>query len=73
MQVIGRIEVEFCVELPDHCPPTGVCDDPAMEAVVEALPGIVDIFLWGEDADPARVSFDVCDCDVEILEDERET
>lgn len=73
MRVTGRIEVQFDVELPDHCPATGLCDDPAVEAVVYALPGVVHVYVWGEDAEPARVTFDVYEGDVEILEDERET
>jgi hypothetical protein len=70
MRVSGKIEVQFTVELPDHCPSV-VEDDPAIEAVVEAIPGIVDIYLWGEDHAPARVVFDVMDNDYEIEEDER--
>ena len=73
MRVTGRIEVQFDVDLPDHCPATGACDDPAVEAVVEAIPGVVNVYVWGEEADPARVTFDVYDGDVEIFEDDRIT
>lgn len=64
--------VTCTVELPPHFAQTGVaCDDPAIEAVIEALGRMVDVYLWGIGEAPARVTIEACEDDCRIEEDHR--
>jgi hypothetical protein len=73
IRVSGIIEVNWTVELPDgkeHC--GVVADDPAIEAVLDFIPQVGSIYLWGEKEKPVEVFLEVHEEDVEIEEDERE-
>lgn len=70
--VAGRITVSWMVELPvTSCRESVVIEDPAVEAILEAIPPYLEIHLWGEDCEPAIVHAEVSEEDVEVEEDER--
>ena len=70
---VVKLEVTVTVELPNENKYNGqMCEDPAIEAAMEAVDrGPVDIYLWGQDKDPARVYAEVYEVDAEIEEDGR--
>lgn len=71
--VSGEMVVCFNVELPTDFSHDGqACDDPAVEAALCAVNEMVQVFLWGQDNLPARVSLEVFEEDVTIEEDNRE-
>ncbi len=70
--VAGRITVSWTVELPIvSCRESVVVRDPAVEAILEAIPPYLNIYLWGETREPAIVYTEVSEEDVEVEEDER--
>ena len=72
VHVAGELRAQWTVELPYESRHIGMaCDDPAIEAVMEALPQTLQIFLWGETMAPAVVHLEIEEDDVEIEEDDR--
>lgn len=68
-----RLTLDCTVSLPDGYERKGMaCADPAIEAAIEGIPQRLDLFLWGEDAPPARLFYEVHEEDAEVEEDERE-
>ena len=47
-----------------------VCDDPAVEAVLEGIPQSLDVYLWGKNTPPASVFFEIHEEDIKIEEDD---
>ena len=72
VHVAGCVELQWTVELPEENKYNGgLCDDPAKEAVIEALPQFIKLYLWGEAEHPAYVHFEIDEEDIEIEEDDR--
>ena len=70
-RVCGEARVSFSVELPAETAREKVCcDDPAVEAALEALTGDTQIFIWGSKHEPARVHLELFEEDIDIEEDE---
>lgn len=70
-RVSGEARVSFTVLLPEETANEKVvCDDPAEEVVLCAIGGPSNIFLWGEDKEPAQVTVEVFEEDIDIEEDE---
>ena len=69
--VVVKLEVTATVELPKDDKYNGqMCEDPAVEAALEAVgQGPIDIYLWGQDKDPARVFLETYEDDAEVEED----
>lgn len=64
--------VRWTVELPEENKYNGqACDDPAVEAAMCTVRDHCSIYLWGEQEDPADITLEVCEEDVEIEEDDR--
>lgn len=73
VDVMGEMAVLFAVQLPvELCREPVVCDDPAVEAALQAVSDHLDVYVWGTDKKPAVVYCDVCDQNVEIESDDRE-
>ena len=71
-RVAGEMTVHWTVELPEDNRYNGqACEDPAVEAAMEAIGQHVQIYLWGEDEDPARVHLEVSEDEVTVEEDDR--
>jgi hypothetical protein len=70
---VVKLEVTATVELPESDKYNGqMCEDPAIEAALEALgQGPIDIYLWGQAKDPARVYLETYEEDAEVEEDGR--
>lgn len=69
---VVKLEILATVELPTDRKYHGMaCEDPAIECALEALPQMVDIYLWGEQEKPARVYVEAYEEDAEIEEDSR--
>jgi hypothetical protein len=72
VDVMGEMTIAFTVQLPvELCHEPVTCDDPAIEAALQAVSGRVCTYIWGEDKKPAVVYCDVSDQDVEIESDDR--
>lgn len=72
VDVVGEMTVPFTVQLPVQlCREPIACDDPAIEAVLQAVSGHICTYIWGEDKKPAVVYCDVGEQDVEIESDDR--
>lgn len=72
VDVIGEMTIPFTVQLPvELCREPIACDDPAIEAALQAVSGHVCTYIWGEDQKPAVVYCDVGDQNVEIESDDR--
>lgn len=70
--VVLEARITATVELPDKNKYNGqACQDPAVEAVIESLPQMIDVYVWGEQEKPARVYLEIMEEDVEIEEDHR--
>lgn len=70
--VVVKLEVTATVELPDEDKYNGqLCEDPAIEAALEAIPQAATVYLWGDDKNPARVYMETQEEDAEIEEDDR--
>lgn len=70
-RVAGEVTVSFSAEMPADLGKLSVmCDDPAVEAVISAVGGDVDVFIWGEDKPPVSVYVEVFEDDVVIEEDD---
>jgi hypothetical protein len=70
-RVRGEARIMFTVDLPKKNAKTKViCDDPAKEAVIEALPQSLDLYLWGKNEAPLSVCFEIHEEDVEIEEED---
>ena len=71
--VCGEMKVLWTVELPiDTAREPVACDDPAIEAAMQAISQHINTYLWGEDKPPAVVYCEVDEEDVEIESDDRE-
>ena len=74
-EVSGTVEVNWTVRLPEgqerNKKGEGLCEDPAIEAVIEFLPQMGKVFLRGEDQEPVEVYLEIHEEDVEIEDDER--
>ena len=72
VDVMGEMTIPFTVQLPvELCHEQIACDDPAIEAALQAVSGHVCTYIWGEDRKPAVVYCDVGDQNVEIESDDR--
>jgi hypothetical protein len=72
VDVMGEMTILFTVQLPvEHCHEPIACDDPAVEAALQAVSDYSCTYLWGEDKKPAVVYCDVGDQNVEIESDDR--
>jgi len=70
--VVVKMEVYAAVNLPDDKERASVvCEDPAIEAAMQALPGRIEVYLWGEDEEPAIVLLEVDEQDCEVEDDDR--
>lgn len=73
VDVMGEMTIPFTVQLPvELCREPIACDDPAIEAALQAVSGYVCTYIWGEDKKPAVVYCDVGEQNVEIESDDRE-
>jgi len=73
VDVMGEMIIPFTVQLPvELCREPIACDDPAIEAALQAVSGHICTYIWGEDKKPAVVYCDVGDQNVEIESDDRE-
>jgi len=73
VNVMGEMTISFTVELPvELCREPIACDDPVIEAALQAVSGHFCTYIWGEDKKPAVVYCDVGEQDVEIESDDRE-
>jgi hypothetical protein len=73
VDVMGEMTIAFTVQLPaELCREPIACDDPAIEAALQAVSGHICTYIWGEDKKPAVVYCDVSDQNVEIESDDRE-
>ena len=73
VDVLGEMTIAFTVKLPaELCHEPIACDDPAIEAALQAVSGHICTYIWGEDKKPAVVYCDVGDQNVEIESDDRE-
>ena len=71
--VCGTMTVSWTVELPEaRCRESVACDDPAVEAAMQAVEQHIVTYLWGEDKPPATVFCEVMEEDVEVEEDNRD-
>jgi hypothetical protein len=72
VDVMGEMTISFTVQLPvELCREPIACDDPAIEAALQAVSGHIYTYIWGEDKKPAVVYCDVGDQNVEIESDDR--
>jgi hypothetical protein len=72
VDVMGEMTIPFTVQLPvELCHEPIACDDPAVEAALQAVSGHIFTYIWGEDRKPAVVYCDVGDQNVEIESDDR--
>ena len=72
VDVMGEMTISFTVQLPvELCREPIACDDPAIEAALQAVSGHICTYIWGEDKKPAVVYCDVGDQNVEIESDDR--
>ena len=73
VDVMGEMTIPFTVQLPvELCREPIACDDPAIEAALQAVSGHICTYIWGEDKKPAVVYCDVSDQNVEIESDDRQ-
>ncbi|MGD8499524.1 MAG: hypothetical protein PVJ86_02690 [Phycisphaerales bacterium] len=73
VDVMGEMTIAFTVQLPaELCREPIACDDPAIEAALQAVSEHICTYIWGEDKKPAVVYCDVSDQNVEIESDDRE-
>ncbi len=71
--VRGVMEVNWAVELPEAlCRESVACEDPAVEAAMQAVSQDINTFLWGPEKPAARVFCEVIEDDVVVEEDARE-
>ena len=72
VDVMGEMTIPFTVQLPvELCHEQIACDDPAIEAALQAVSGHICTYIWGEDKKPAVVYCDVGEQNVEIESDDR--
>jgi len=72
VDVMGEMIVPFTVQLPvELCREPIACDDPAIEAAMQAVAGHISTYIWGEDKKPAVVYCDLNEQNVEIESDDR--
>jgi len=72
VDVMGEMTISFTVQLPvELCREPIACDDPAIEAALQAVSGHICTYIWGEDKKPAVVYCDVGEQNVEIESDDR--
>jgi hypothetical protein len=71
--VAGKGEFNWTVELPlESCREPVMCDDPAVEAAIQAVSQSLTVYLWGQDEPPAIVYTEIDERDVEVEDDDRE-
>lgn len=74
-EVSGVVTLNWSVRLPDNhqrnLKGEGLCDDPAIEAVLAFVPQMGKVFLRGEDSDPIEVFLELHEEDFEIEDDFR--
>jgi len=72
VDVAGEMTILFTVQLPvELCHEPIACNDPAIEAALQAVSEHICTYIWGEDKKPAVVCCDVDDRNVEIESDDR--
>jgi hypothetical protein len=72
VDVLGEMTIAFTVRLPvELCHEPIACDDPAIEAALQAVSGHICTYIWGEDQKPAVVYCDLNEQNVEIESDDR--
>ena len=73
--VSGIVELRWTVRLPDehlrNPAGEGLCDDPAIEAVLAFVPQMGNVCLRGEDGPEIEVYTELHEEDFEVEEDER--
>ena len=70
--MVLEVAVSVVVELPSEERYNGQAyDDPAIEAAITAIPEAREVYLWGWDTDPAKVTLEVHEEDVRKVEDHR--
>lgn len=67
----GHIDLSFRVEVPQGCKPQ-LCEHPAVEAVIEALPQAVDVWIEGVERPCCHVFFEIHEEDVKTETGEEE-
>lgn len=73
VMVQGEMTVRWSVELPvEHARSSIACEDPAVEAAMQAVTNASAVYVWGEDQRPARVFAEVDEQDVTIESDDRD-
>lgn len=70
--VVVEMTVTATVELPEEDKYNGqACDDPAVEAALEALSQRTDVYIWGSTKLPARVYLEASEDEASVVEDSR--
>jgi hypothetical protein len=75
-EVSGKAELLWTVRLPDdhqyNEKNEGLCDDPAIEAVLEFIPQMGKVFLREDESKPIEVYTELHEEDFEIEDDHRD-
>lgn len=75
-EVSGKVELSWTVRLPDdhqrNGKGEGLCDDPAVEAVLKFVPQMGKVLLREDESEPIEVYTELNEEDFEIEEDGRE-
>jgi hypothetical protein len=75
-EVSGKAELLWTVQLPDDHQYNekleGLCDDPAIEAVLKFIPQMGHVLLREKESEPIRVYTELHEEDFEIEEDSRD-
>ena len=70
--VAGTATINWTCHLPvDRAREANMCADPAVEAVIEAMPQTCQIYVWGQDKEPVDVNIEIDERDVEVEDDDR--
>lgn len=70
-RVSGIATINWTAYLPDDAKPN-MCADPAVEAVLGAMPQDLKVHVWGLDAEPVDVHVEINEADVEVEDDDRQ-
>ena len=74
-EVSGKVELNWTVRLPDdhqyNKKGEGLCDDPAIEAVLDFIPQMGKVLLREDESEPIEVFTELHEEDFEIEDDHR--